>query len=159
MAISVGSAAPDVTLFVQTPEGVKKLKTSDFKGKKNVLLLFFPAAFTGTCTKEMCTIRDTKTSYDDLDAEVIGVSGDYPASLAMWGKHHNLNMTLASDYNRDAVREYDIEFPGWGGGMIGVPIRSAFIIDQEGIIRYAYLCPTPGEEPPYDELKTVLSGL
>lgn len=159
MAISVGSKAPDVTMFSQTPEGIVPIKVSDYAGKKNVVLLFFPAAFTGTCTKEMCTVRDSMNVYEGLDAEVIGVSPDYPAALAVWAKHNDLKMPLASDFNREAVNAYDIVFPGWGGGMIGVPIRSAFVIDKDSTIRYTHLCPTPGDVPPFEEIQEVLKGL
>jgi peroxiredoxin len=159
MAISVGSTAPNVLLFHGTPEGIKPLRTSDYKGKKNIVLLFYPAAFTGVCTKEMCTIRDTMSVYESLDAEVIGVSPDYPASLAIWGKQHELSMTLASDFNHEAVNAYDIEFPGWGGGMIGIPKRSAFVIDKEGMIQYAHICATANDLPPFEEIQETLKGL
>jgi glutaredoxin-dependent peroxiredoxin len=159
MAIQIGTKAPDVTMFMQGADGIKQVKVSDYAGKRNVVLLFFPAAFTGTCTKEMCMVRDSMSDYDSLNAEVIGVSPDYPAALAVWGKHNNLNMTLASDFNRDAVNAYDIVFPGWGGSMVGVPIRSAFVIDKEGIIRYSHLCPTPGDVPPFNEIQDVLKTL
>jgi glutaredoxin-dependent peroxiredoxin len=147
MAIQIGTKAPDVTMFTQGADGIKQVKVSDYAGKRNVVLLFFPAAFTGTCTKEMCMVRDSMSDYDSLNA------------LAVWGKHNNLNMTLASDFNRDAVNAYDIVFPGWGGSMVGVPIRSAFVIDKEGIIRYSHLCPTPGDVPPFNEIQDVLKTL
>ncbi len=156
---TLGTLAPDVTLFHSTPEGIKHVRTPDFIGKKNVVLLFFPGAFTGVCTKEMCTIRDTMNVYDSLNAEIIGISPDYPAALSVWGKHNDLTMTLASDFNHEAVNAYDIEFPGWGGGMIGVPKRSAFVLDKEGIIRYIHICPTPGDLPPFEEIQEVLKGL
>jgi peroxiredoxin len=159
MAIGVGSKAPDVTMFSQTPEGIVPIKVSDYAGKKNVLLLFFPAAFTGVCTQEMCVVRDSMSIYEGLNAEVIGVSPDYPAALAVWGKRHNLTMLLAGDFNREAVNGYDIAFPMWAGGMIGVPIRSAFVIDKEGTIRYVHLCPTPSDVPPFEEIYEVLKGL
>jgi peroxiredoxin len=158
MAITVGSAAPEVTLFTLGEKGIVKFTLTEHRGK-NLLLLFYPAAFTGTCTKEMCMVQDSLNIYQALDAEVIGISPDYPASLAVWGKEHHLTMTLASDFNREAVKGFDIEFPNWGGGMIGVPIRSAFVIDKAGIVRYVHLCPTPGDIPPFDEIQKVLSTL
>jgi glutaredoxin-dependent peroxiredoxin len=160
MKLSIGDKAPDVTLFEKTPDAaVKSFKLSDDIGKQNLVLLFFPAVFTGTCTKEMCTIRDTTADYDALDAKVIGISGDLPYSQLVWKQQLNLNMTLASDFNHDAVRAYDVEYPTWAGGIHGVAKRASFVIDKQGFVKYAEILEDAGSLPNFEAIKKALSSL
>jgi peroxiredoxin len=159
MPLSIGSSAPDVTLYTKASDKVEPMKVSDFRGKKNVVLLFFPAVYTGTCTTEMCTIRDTMKDYDALNAEVIGISSDLPHAQLAWKQHLNLNMTLASDSNHDAVKAYDVEYPTFWGGLHGIAKRSAFIIDKEGVLRYAEVLENAGSLPHFDAIQAALKGL
>ena len=159
MALAVGTPAPDLTLYQQTPDGVKPWKASDFAGKKNVVLLFFPAVFTGTCKIEMCTIRDSMGIYEGLDAEVVGISGDLPYSQQAWKKELDLNMTLASDFNHEAVKAYDIEYPVFSLGFHGVPKRAVFVIDKNGIVRYTWFNDNATILPEFNEIQAALKAL
>src|SRR6266404_4967110 len=133
MAISIGSKAPDFELSAKTAEGPKKLKLSSNYGKKNTLLLFFPMAFTGVCTKEMCEISQGLNAYTSLNAEVLGVSGDNPFAQAAWSEKEKITVPLLSDYEHKVAQAYGIAYdsflPQKNLGMGGVPKRSAFVID------------------------------
>lgn len=157
MSIKVGDKAPEFTLKNQNAEDVS---LSSFKGK-NVVLLFFPFANTGVCTKEMCTMRDNYSRYTDLNAQILGVSVDSPFSLKMWEEKNNLNFPLLSDFNKEVCKTYgaihDVFAPG-KFDYIGVAKRSAFVIDQDGLIKYAEVLDNPGEEPNYEKIKEVLQG-
>ena len=159
MPLSIGTTAPDVTLYTKTEQKVEPIKISDFRGKRNVVLLFFPAVYTGTCTTEMCTIRDTMKDYEALNAEVIGISGDLPHSQEAWKEHLKLNMTLASDFNHDAVKAYDVEYPSFWGGIHGIPKRSAFVVDKAGVLRYAEVLENASELPSFDAIQAALKAL
>ena len=155
MAIQVGQKAPDFTL-VDTEK--KPTKLSDFKGK-NVVLLFFPAAFSGTCTKELCQARDEMSMYDQLNAQVLGISVDLFFSLAKYKADQNYNFPLLSDFNKDVSRLYDAIFEEWILGLKGVSKRASFVIDKEGIVRFAEVLPTGGDYPNFDAIKKTLEGL
>ena len=155
MAIQVGQKAPDFTL-VDTEK--KPTKLSDFKGK-NVVLLFFPAAFSGTCTKELCQARDEMSMYDQLNAQVLGISVDLFFSLAKYKADQNYNFPLLSDFNKDVSRLYDAIFEEWILGLKGVSKRASFVIDKEGVVRFAEVLPTGGDYPNFDAIKKTLEGL
>jgi len=159
MPLSIGTTAPDVTLYTKASDKVEQIKISDFHGKKNLVLLFFPAVYTGTCTTEMCTIRDTMKDYDALNAEVIGISSDLPHAQLAWKQHLNLNMTLASDSNHDAVKAYDVAYPTYWGGIHGVAKRSAFVIDKAGVLRYAEVLENASNLPSFDGIQAALKTL
>ena len=159
MPLQLGSAAPDATLFENTPETVRRFRLSDYFGKRNLVLLFFPAVYTGTCTKEMCLVRDTSSDYDALDAMVIGISGDMPYSQLVWKRELKLTTMLASDYNHEAVRAYEVEHPDWAGGMHGVARRAAFVVDKSGIIRYAEVLEDAGMLPSFEGIQLALREL
>ena len=134
MPIITGQLAPDFTLFDSEKN---KVNLSDFK-KKNVLLLFFPLAFTGVCTKELCSIRDNIALYNNADAQVLGISVDSLYVLNKFKEEQHLNFPLLSDFNRQASKAFDVlyeTFPSFE--MQGVSKRAAFVIDKEGIIQYA----------------------
>src|ERR1044072_4459267 len=133
MSPEVGSKAPDFKLF-NTEK--KEISLSDQKGK-NVVLLFFPLAFTSTCTAELCSIRDNYAMYNQLNAVVFGISGDSLFSLAKFKEEQKLNFDLLSDFNKDVSIAYNSLYELFSYGMKGVSKRSAFVIDKEGIIRYA----------------------
>ena len=155
MAIEVGQVAPDFTLWNQDKQQVT---LSALKGK-NVLLAFFPLAFTGTCTKELCSLRDTIKTYEDLDAEVYGISVDSIFSLGKFRAEQNLNFPLLSDFNKDASKAYDCLYDTFVVDMKGVSKRSAFVIDKEGIVRYAEVLETATDIPNFDAIKLCLASL
>jgi len=156
MAISTGSKAPDFSLVADNKETVN---LSDYRGK-NVVVLFFPLAFTGVCTTELCTMRDDIANYANMNAEIVGVSVDSPFVLEQYKAAQNLNFPLLSDFNKDASKAYDSlydEFPAFG--MKGVSKRSAFVIDKEGVVRYEEICASPGDLPNFEAIKETLSEI
>lgn len=152
MAVAIGRQAPDATL-VSTDR--KPVRISDLRGKTTVLA-FFPAAFTGTCTKEMCRFRDDHSRLDALDAQVIGISADTPFVLAEWGKQHSLKQTLLSDFNHDAMRAYEVYDGNFVGVLNGIARRSVFVLDKKGRVVYTWIADNPGVEPPYEEIEAAV---
>ncbi len=158
MAIAVGTKAPDFTLKSKQASGLVDVKLSNNFGTKNTVLLFFPAAFTSVCTKEMCDISAGLNSYAGLNAEVIGISVDTPFSQEAWAQKEKINITLASDLNKDVIKKYDVVFPMLAG--IGdTAARAAFVIDKSGVIQYSEQTPTPKELPNFDKVKETLGRL
>ena len=158
MAITAGSKAPDFTLKSKTASGLVDVKLSDNFGKKNTVLLFFPLAFTGVCTTEMCDVTAGLNSYRDLGAEVIAVSVDNPFAQEAWAKQEKIGITLASDLNKDVTNAYGVLFKGIAG--IGdCSARAAFVIDKSGVIQYAEQTPTPKDLPNFDAVKAKLAEL
>src|SRR5208282_5368422 len=127
MPIKVGSKAPDFTLKSKNATGLVDVKLSENFGNKNTVLLFFPAAFTGVCTREMCDVTDGLGRYSGLNAAVIGVSVDTPFAQEAWARQEKIGVTLASDLNKKVTRDYDVLFPNLAG--IGdTAARAAFVI-------------------------------
>ncbi len=158
MAISVGTKAPDFTLKSKQPSGLVDVKLSDNAGKRNTVLLFFPAAFTSVCTKEMCDITAGLNSYSSLNASVIGISVDTPFAQEAWAQKEKINIVLASDLNKEVTRNYDVVFPMLAG--IGdTAARAAFVIDKQGVIRYSEQTPTPKDLPDFNKVKETLAKL
>jgi peroxiredoxin len=158
MSVKVGDKAPDFKLFDQDAANVS---LSDYKGK-NVLLLFFPFANTGVCTKEMCTFRDELKIYEDLDVKVLAVSVDSLFALKMFHEKNNYNFPLLSDFNKETGNSYGVIYDGFAGGKFGykgVAKRSAFIINKEGIVKYAEVLDNAGEEPNYENIKSTIKEL
>ncbi|MCH7973609.1 MAG: peroxiredoxin [Bacteroidetes bacterium] len=156
MLLKVGDKAPDFSLL---NSNVEKVSLSDFRGK-NVVLLFFPLANTGTCTKEMCTFRDELKSYEDLNAQVLGVSVDSPFALQMWAEKNNYNFPLLSDFNKEVSASYGALYDVFVPGKLdfkGVAKRSAFVIDKDGNIKYTEVLEDAGNEPSYEAIKKALS--
>lgn len=154
MSLRKGDKAPDFTLFNTDKEWVK---LSDQKGK-NVLLLFFPLAFTGVCTKELCSIRDNLSFYNSINAEVFGISVDSNATLAKFKEDQKLNFTLLSDFNKEASAAYDVLYENFGW-MKGVSKRSAFVIDKAGIIQYEEVLENAGEVPDFEAINSTLQEI
>ncbi len=158
MPISVGTKAPDFTLKSKQASGLVDVKLSNNLGKKNTLLLFFPAAFTSVCTQEMCDISSGLNSYSSLNADVIGISIDTPFSQEAWAQKEKINLTLASDLNKEVTRKYDVLFPMLAG--IGdTAARAAFVIDKNGVVQYSEQTPTPKDLPNFDKVKEALAKL
>ncbi len=155
MAITVGQAAPDFKLFNTEKQ---EISLSDYKGK-NLVVLFFPLAFTGVCTAELCNIRDNYNIYTSLNAEVVGVSIDSLFSLGAFKKEQNYNFHLLSDFNKTVSKAYDSLYETFGFGMVGVTKRSAFVIDKNGVIQYAEILEDAGKQPNFDAIKACLEGL
>jgi glutaredoxin-dependent peroxiredoxin len=158
MAIKVGSQAPDFTLKSKNATGLVDVKLSENFGKRNSVLLFFPAAFTSVCTKEMCDITSGLGQYSSLNAAVIGLSVDTPFAQEAWAKQEKIGITLVSDLNKTTTQAYDVVFPNLAG--IGdTSARAAFVIDKQGVVRYAEQTPTPKDLPDFNAIQKVLSGL
>lgn len=156
MSISIGQTAPAFTLF---DTDKKAISLVDFKGK-NVVVLFFPLAFTGVCTTELCSVRDNIALYNSTNAEVVAISVDSLFTLGKFKEEQKLNFTLLSDFNKAASSAFEVlyeTFPAFE--MQGVSKRAAFVIDKEGVIQYAEVCPTPGDLPNFTEIETVLNKL
>lgn len=154
--VNVGDPAPDFTLF---DADRKPRKLSEFSGK-NVVIAFYPGAFTGVCTKEMCTFRDSLDRFRGLNAEVVGVSVDAPFANKVWADQHKLTFPLLSDYERKVVNLYGVPFPNLAGltGYVAAN-RAVFIVDKSGVVRYKWVAPNPGVEPSYEEIQKALAGL
>jgi peroxiredoxin len=158
MAIPVGSKAPDFSLKSKQSSGLVDVKLGDNLGKKNTVLLFFPAAFTGVCTQELCDITAGLNSYASLNAQVIGISVDTPFAQEAWAQKEKISIPLASDLNKEVIRKYDVVFPMLAG--IGdTAARAAFVIDKNGVIQYSEQTPTPKELPNFAKVKEVLAKL
>src|SRR5689334_4626590 len=158
MAISVGSKAPDFNLKSKTATGLVDVKLSENFGKKNTVLLFFPLAFTGVCTQEMCDITAGLNAYTDVNAEVIAVSVDSPFSQEAWAQKEKIGIRLASDLNKKTAEAYGVLLPDLIG-LGAVSARAAFIIDRQGVIQYSEQTPTPKELPNFAAIKETLAKL
>jgi len=155
MAITVGQQAPDFSLYDSEKN---KVTLSEQKGK-NIVLVFFPLAFTGTCTAELCSIRDNYNIYDTLDAQVYGISVDSMFSLGKFKEEQKLNFPLLSDFNKKASTAYEAIYEHFFNDMDGVSKRSAFVIDKEGIVRYAEVLENALELPDFAAIQNCLKEI
>lgn len=156
MSLTVGQAAPAISLY-DTEKNLVSL--ASFKGK-NVVVLFFPLAFTGVCTAELCNVRDNIAAYNNTNAVVLGISVDSIFTLGKFKEEQNLNFSLLSDFNKEAAKAFGVlyeTFPAFE--MLGVSKRAAFVLDQNGVIQYAEVCPTPGDLPDFTAIQSTLAGL
>lgn len=155
MSLQPGQPAPDFSLYDSEKN---KLTLSDLKGN-NVLLLFFPQAFTGVCTKELCSIRDNIGRYQHANAKVLGISVDSVFTLAKFKEEQQYNFPLLSDFNKEVSEKYQTLYHDWILDMKGVSKRSAFVIDKEGIIQYAEVLESAGDLPNFEAIHGVLDRL
>ena len=155
MTVTIGSKAPDFSLF---DSDKKKVNLSDFIGK-NILLLFFPQAFTSTCTKELCAVRDDISRYSNANAQVVGISVDSVFTLKKYKEEQQYNFLLLSDFNKDVSARYDSLYDNWILDMKGVSKRSAFIIDKTGFIQYAEVLESDGDVPNFESINEKLASL
>jgi peroxiredoxin len=155
MALQVGDQAPSFALY-DTEKNLVQL--SDFQGK-NVVLLFFPMAFTGVCTAELCAMRDNIADYEHVNAQVLAVSVDSPFSLGQFKKDQGYNFPLLSDFNKTVSTAYGTLYEQFVMDMKGVSKRSAFVIDGEGIIRYAEVLENAGELPNFENVQQALAEI
>jgi len=155
MAITIGQAAPDFSLFDTEKT---KIALADQKGS-NVVLLFFPLAFTGVCTTELCNIRDNIAAYNSTNAKVFGISVDSLFTLGKFKEEQHLNFPLLSDFNKEVAAAYGALYENFVLDMKGVAKRSAFVIDKEGIVRYAEVLESAGDLPNFSAIQATLQGL
>ena len=153
--IKVGQSAPAFTLYNSDKQ---KVSLRDFAGK-NVLLLFFPQAFTGTCTKELCSTRDNIALYNQANAQVLGISVDSLFTLAKYKEDQHLNFPLLSDFNKNVSTAYGALYEDFVFDMHGVSKRSAFVVDKQGIIRYAEVLETATDLPDFEAIRKTLESL
>ena len=156
MPVDVGQAAPDFSLY-DTDRQQRTL--SEFMGQ-NVVIAFFPGAFTGVCTTEMCTLRDSLSQFNSMNAQVIGISVDGAMVQKAFSDQNNLGFTVLSDFQRQAVSLYDVPLPNFAGmeGYVAAQ-RSVFVVDKEGIVKYRWVADSPGNEPNYEEVQRAVGQL
>jgi glutaredoxin-dependent peroxiredoxin len=155
MEIEIGQLAPDFSLYNTEKE---KVTLSQLRGE-NVLLLFFPLAFTSVCTAELCAVRDNMKIYESLHVKPLGISVDSLYTLAKFKQEQNLNFPLLSDFNKTVSKLYGSLYENFGFDMQGVSKRSAFLIDTEGIVRYAEVLENAGKQPDFQALQVKLREL
>jgi len=155
MPLMPGQQAPDFTLYDSEKNQVSLSSLND----RNVLLLFFPLAFTSVCTKELCSVRDNIALYNQVNARVLGISGDSLYTLAKFKEEQQLNFPLLSDYNHDVSIAYDCLYKKFSYSMENVSKRAAFIIDRDGVIRYAEVLDKAGELPDFDLIDQILHNI
>lgn len=158
MPLATGTTAPDFTLKSKTSEGLKDIKLSDNFGKKNTVILFFPLAFTGVCTAEMCDISGGIKAYADLNADVLAISVDSPFAQEAWAQKEKISLTLLSDLNKTVTKAYDVVFPNLAG-VGDTAARAAFVIDKAGKIVYSEQTPTPKDLPNFSAVKAALETI
>ena len=158
MPLKTGTSAPDFTLKTKTANGLEDVKLSDNFGKRNTVLLFFPLAFTGVCTAEMCDVSGGISSYEALNAAVYGISIDSPFAQEAWAQQEKITIKLLSDLNKTVIKAYDVIFPGLAG--IGdTAARAAVVIDKKGTVVHVEQTPTPKDLPDFDAVQAVLTKL
>ena len=158
MALPVGSKAPDFSLKSKKGDTISDVRLADSLGKQNVVLLFFPLAFTGVCPTEMCDITAGLGAYDGLNARIIGISVDSPFSQDAWASKEKIGITLASDLGGKVATAYSTLLADLGG-FAPASARAAIIIDKAGVIQYSEQTPTPKELPNFEAVKAKLAEL
>jgi len=158
MALAIGTQAPDFTLKTLTTDGPTDVTLSANFGKQATVILFFPLAFTGVCTAELCDVTAGLSKYSELNAEVLGISVDSPFAQDAWAKKEGITIKLLSDLNKTVTKAYDVVFPGLAG--IGdTSARAAFVIDKAGLIVYSEQTPTPKDLPDFGKIEAALKAL
>ncbi|RZJ78177.1 MAG: redoxin domain-containing protein [Flavobacterium sp.] len=154
MSLQVGDQAPDFKLFSSE---LKEVSLADYKGKK-LVVHFFPMAFTGVCTTQLCTMRDSFGYYEGMNAAVVGISVDSPFTLAKFKEDQAYQFPLLSDFNKEASKAYEAIYEEFAFNLKGVSKRAAFVIDEEGTIAYAEVLENAGDLPDFDAIKKVVSA-
>ena len=155
MSPQPGQQAPDFILY----NTEKKQVTLSAQRGQNVLLLFFPLAFTSVCTAELCSVRDNLKVYEGLKARPFGISVDSLYALKKYKEEQNLNFNLLSDFNKEASAAYNVLYQTFSYGMQGVSKRAAFILDESGVIRYAEVLENASLQPNFEEIKQILTAI
>jgi peroxiredoxin len=158
MALAIGTKAPEFTLKSQAADGLVDVSLSENLGKRATVILFFPLAFTGVCTQEMCDVTSGLQKFADLNADVVGISVDSPFAQGAWAKKEGITIRLLSDLNKSVTKAYDVVFPNLAG--IGdTSARAAFVVDQAGMIVYSEQTPTPKDLPDFAKIEAALRAL
>lgn len=157
MALSPNTTAPTFTLPRKTAEGLEEVSLEANLGKQKTLLLFFPLAFTSVCQEELCTVSGGLDAYTELNAAVWGISVDSPFAQEAFAEKAGIGIPLLSDFNKEVCAAYDVRFDELKG-LQGVAKRSAFVIDENGTIRYSWSSDNPRDLPPFEEIKAALGG-
>lgn len=155
MKLKTGDKAP---LFKLYSDDQKEISLTDYRGR-NLIVLFFPLAFTGVCTEEMCTMRDSLAAYNKLSADIVAISVDSPFTLARFKEAERLNFPLLSDFNKEVSRQYGALYDTFVMGMEGVSRRAAFVVDDAGILRYTEVLDSAGDQPDYSAIQETLAQL
>jgi len=155
MSIAIGTKAPAFSL---NDTEKKKVSLEDFKGQ-NLVILFFPLAFTSVCTAELCSVRDSLATYNGLNTAVVGISVDSPFTLGKFKAEQNLNFSLLSDFNKEASQAYGAYYDNFVLDLKGVSKRAAFVVDKEGIVKYAQVLESAGDLPDFEAIKKTLADL
>jgi peroxiredoxin len=153
--LPIGQKAPDFKL-IDTEKNEVTLE--QFRGK-NVVLFFFPMAWTGPCTKEMCAIQEDYAAYQSLNAQIIGVSIDTLFALKRFGEDNKINFPLLSDFNKIAIKDYDVVHAEFAFGYKDVAKRATYVIDKDGIVRFVEVLPQLGDMPNMEAIKAALQEL
>lgn len=152
--LQVGEKAPDFSLRASDKSVIK---LSDYRGQK-VLLLFFPFAFAGVCTKELGMMRDSLAEYEGLDAQILAISVDSPFTLAQWKEEQGFNFPMLSDFNKSVSKKYDAFYKEFAFELKGVSKRAAFVLDAQGTLQYVEVLENAGDLPNFEAVKKVLSA-
>ena len=156
MALSAGTKAPAFSL-PDTEGDIKSL--ADYEGR-NLVIAFFPAAFSGVCDTEMCAFRDSLGELNGMDADVVAISVDMRFTNKEFATKHSLGFPVLSDYGRETINAYDVAFDDFAGmDGLTVALRSVFVVDKGGAIRWSWAAPAQGEEPNYDDVKAAVRAL
>lgn len=158
MAIAVGTKAPEFNLKSKKGDNITDIKLSDNSGKQNTVLLFFPLAFTGVCTQEMCDVSQGLSGYTGLNAVIYGISVDSPFTQDAWAEKEKITVPLLSDLNKKTAEAYGVLLPDLAG-FGATSARAAFVIDKEGIVKYSEQTATPKDLPNFQAIKEVLQSL
>jgi peroxiredoxin len=158
MAIPVGSKAPEFSLKSRKGGTVSDVKLADNLGRKNTVILFFPLAFTGVCTTEMCDVTAGLKNYEQLNADVIGISVDSPFAQEAWAAKEKIEIKLASDLNKKTAKDYGVLLDDLGG-FGSTAARAAFVIDKNGVVQYSEQTPTPKDLPNFNAIRETLGKL
>ena len=153
--LTPGQKAPEFTLYNSDK---KEISLTSFAGK-NVIILFFPMAFTSVCTAELCEMRDNISLYSDLNADVVGISVDSPFTLAKYKEEQNLPFDLLSDFNKEVSQTYGSYYETFAMNLKGVSKRSAFVVDKNGLIQYAEVLESAGDVPDFQAVQETLKKL
>ena len=163
MALSVGTKAPDFKLSSKREDGLKLVTLGEHTAKGPVLLLFFPMAFTGVCTEEMCSVTQGMEQYSAVGATVLAISGDNPFAQEAWAKKEAISLDLLSDYEHKVAKSYDVAYdaflPQVNLGMGGVAKRSAFVVGADGLIKYVESNEDPKQLPNFTAILAALAAL
>ncbi|MHA4896719.1 redoxin domain-containing protein [Pedobacter sp. PWIIR3] len=154
MALQVGDQAPDFKLFSSE---LKEVSLGDYRGKK-LVVQFFPMAFTGICTAQLCTMRDSFGYYTGMNAEVVGISVDSPFTLAKFKEEQSYQFPLLSDFNKEISKAYGAFYEDFVFNLKGVSKRAAFVIDEQGTIIHAEVLEDAGNMPDFAAIKTAIEG-